>query len=231
MSNKKLPVTIISLGGSTIVPDLPNGEFVRSFAELIRERVKKGRRFVIVTGGGRTSRNYHKALQDSGNTNSDDADWIGIFATRLNAELIRLSLGKLAHVDVVKDPTKKVVWKTPVLIAGGWKPGRSTDYDAVLLAKMFGAKQMVNVSNIDYVYTADPKKDPNARSLPQITWKDLIAMLPSKWSPNLSSPFDPIAARLASKLKLSVSIVNGALLADVARAIDEMPFRGTTITS
>jgi uridylate kinase len=80
------------------------------------------------------------------------------------------------------------------------------------------------------VYTADPKKDQNARALPQITWKELIAMLPSKWSPNLSSPFDPIAARLASKLKLSASIVNGALLADVARAIDEMPFRGTTIT-
>ncbi len=224
------PVTIISLGGSTIAPDIPNGEFVRSFVELIKERAAKGRRFVIVCGGGKTSRNYHKALAEAGNTNADDADWIGIYATHLNAELIRLALGKLAHPVIVKDPTKKVPWKSKVLIAGGWKPGRSTDYDAVLLAKMFGAKQLVNVSNIDYVYTADPKKDPNARSLPQMTWEELIAMLPSKWSPNLSSPFDPIAARLASKLRLSASVVNGDSLADVARAIDEMPFRGTTIT-
>ncbi len=223
-------ITVISLGGSTIAPDVPNGEFIRSFVSLIKERTAKGRRIVIVCGGGKTSRNYHKALTESGNTNSDDADWIGIYATHLNAELIRLTLGKLAHPTIVKDPTKKVPWKSKVLVAGGWKPGRSTDYDAVLLAKMFGAKHMVNVSNIDYVYTADPKKDPGARALPQMTWKELIAMLPSKWSPNLSSPFDPVAARLASKLKLSASIVNGALLADVARAIDEMPFRGTVIT-
>ena len=228
---KTSAVTIISLGGSTIVPDVPSGEFVRSFTDLIKERVKSGRRFVIVCGGGKTSRNYHKALKDSGNTDNDDADWIGIYATHLNAELIRLALGKLAHPNVVKDPTKKIPWKTTVLIAGGWKPGRSTDYDAVLLAKMFGAKNLVNVSNIDYVYTADPKKNPSARPIPKMTWSELIAMLPDSWSPNLSSPFDPIAARLASKLKLSVSIVNGALQDDVAHAIDELPFRGTIITT
>lgn len=204
---------------------------MRSFVDLIEERTRKGRRFIIVTGGGKTSRNYHKALRDTGNVDSDDADWMGIYATHLNAELLRLSLGKLAHPLIVKDPTKKVPWKSKVLVAGGWKPGRSTDYDAVLLAKMFGAKRLVNVSNIDYVYTADPKKDQNARSLPQMTWNELIAMLPEKWSPNLSSPFDPIAARLAQKQKLSVAIVNGSLLADVARAIDDMPFRGTTITT
>lgn len=223
-------VTVISLGGSTIVPDVPNGEFIRSFVSLIEERARKGRRFIIVTGGGRTSRNYHKALQDTGNSNADDADWIGIYATHLNAELVRLSFGKLAHPVIVKDPTKRPTWKSKVLIAGGWKPGRSTDYDAVLLAKMFKAKRLVNVSNIDYVYTADPKKDANARSLPQMTWQDLIEMLPEKWSPNLSSPFDPVAARLARKQKLSVAIVNGSLLADVQRAIDDLPFRGTTIT-
>ncbi len=229
-SSSKKSVTVISLGGSTVVPEVPDGKFVKSFCELIRERVKAGRRFVIVVGGGRTSRNYHQALRDAGNADQDDGDWIGIYATHLNAELLRLALGKLAHPDIVKDPTKRTAWKSAVLVGGGWKPGRSTDYDAVLLAEMFGAKNLVNVSNIDYVYTADPKKDPSARPLPQMKWSELIAMLPTEWSPNLSAPFDPIAAKLAEKQKLSVSIVNGSSLADVSRALDGEPFKGTIIT-
>jgi uridylate kinase len=229
-SSSQKPVTVISLGGSTVVPEVPEGGFVKNFCDLIRERVKAGRRFVIVVGGGRTSRNYHKALQDAGNSNSDDNDWIGIYATHLNAELVRLALGPLAHPDIVKDPTKKVSWKSEVLVGGGWKPGRSTDYDAVLLAEMFGAKSLINVSNIDYVYTADPKKDPGAKPIEKISWADLIAMLPAEWSPNLSAPFDPIAARLAETQKLSVSIVNGSSLQNVSLALDGAAFKGTVIT-
>jgi uridylate kinase len=130
----------------------------------------------------------------------------------------------------VKDPTKKVSWKSEVLVGGGWKPGRSTDYDAVLLAEMFGAKSLINVSNIDYVYTADPKKDPGAKPIEKISWADLIAMLPAEWSPNLSAPFDPIAARLAETQKLSVSIVNGSSLQNVSLALDGAAFKGTVIT-
>jgi uridylate kinase len=228
---KKGAVTVISLGGSVVTPDAPNGAFVRSFVSIIRERAKGGRRFIVVVGGGKTARNYSSALREAGNESARDADWIGIHATHLNAELLRLALGKLAHPAVIKDPTKRVLWKTPVLLAGGWKPGRSTDYDAVLLAKMFDAKDLINISNIDYVYTADPKKDPNARAMPHTSWKELIAMLPEKWEPGLSAPFDPVAARLAEKQKLTVAVVNGGSLADVTRALDGLPFRGTTITS
>lgn len=226
----KEPVTVISLGGSMIIPDTVNAEFVKAFVELIEERVRGGRRFVVVAGGGKTARTYQTGLKEIGITDSKALDWIGIYATHLNAEVIRLSFGKFAHAEVVKNPEKKIPWKTPVLVAGGGFPGWSTDYDAILLAEMYGADSVVNVSNIDYVYTADPKKDSNARPIPQITWEDLIAMLPAEWSPGLSSPFDPVAARKAQKLKVSVSIVNGQSMADIARAVDGLPFRGTVIT-
>lgn len=229
MFGPQKPVTVISLGGSVIAPEGPNGPFVKSFVDAVKERVAQGKRFVIVTGGGRTARNYFQALQATGNTNSDDGDWIGIYATHLNAQLVRLALGEIAHPEINTDPNKRMNWKSDVLIAGGWMPGRSTDYDAILLAKMYGAKSVVNVSNIDYVYTADPKKDATAQPIPKITWTQLIAMLPLKWSPSISAPFDPIAAREAQKLKLSVSIVNGANLANVLSAIDGKEFQGTVI--
>lgn len=224
------PVTVISLGGSMIILDMVNAEFVNAFMTIIVERVGDGRRFVIVTGGGKTARTYQAGLKDIGVTDSKSLDWIGIYATHLNAEILRLSFGKRAHPEVLKDPERKVSWKTPVLVAGGGFPGWSTDYDAIVLAERYGADSVVNISNIDYVYTADPKKDPAARPIPQITWTDLIPMLPEKWVPGLSSPFDPVAARKAQKLKLTVSVVNGQSLADIARALDGLPFRGTVIT-
>jgi uridylate kinase len=228
MFGSQKPVTVISLGGSVIAPEGPSGAFVKSFVDAIKERLP-GRRFVIVTGGGRTARNYYQALQGAGNMNPDDGDWIGIYATHLNAQLVRLAFGEIAHSEINTDPRKRMDWKSDVLIAGGWMPGRSTDYDAILLAKMYGAKNVVNVSNIDYVYTADPKKDATAQPIPKITWVQLIAMLPAEWSPSISAPFDPIAAREAQKLKLSVSIVNGANLANVLSAVDGKEFEGTVI--
>lgn len=213
-----------------IIPDTVNAEFVKSFLAVVEERIKVGRRFVVVAGGGKTARVYQAGLKEIGITDPKALDWIGIYATHLNAEVLRLSFGTTAHPDILKDPEKKVPWKTPVLVAGGGFPGWSTDYDAIVLAERYGADTVVNISNIDYVYTADPKKDPNARPIPQITWTDLITMLPDKWVPGLSSPFDPVAARKAQKLKLTVSIVNGQSMADISRALDGLPFRGTVIT-
>ena len=68
--------------------------------------------------------------------NPEHGDWIGIYATHLNAQLVRLAFGEMAHAEINTDPTKRMNWKSNVLIAGGWMPGRSTDYDAILLAKM-----------------------------------------------------------------------------------------------
>jgi uridylate kinase len=230
MFGPQKPVTVISLGGSMVAPDMPNGALVKAFTDALAVRAKEAKRFVVVVGGGKTARNYYEALKAAGNEKSEDGDWIGIYATHLNAELVRLALGPLAHPEINKDPRKRMNWKTPILIAGGWMPGRSTDYDAVLLAKMYGAKNVVNVSNIDYVYTADPKKDPAAKPIEKISWTQLIAMLPNEWSPSISAPFDPIAAREAKSKNISVSIVNGSNLENTLAAIDGKEFKGTSIS-
>ena len=87
-----------------------------------------------------------------------DLDWIGIHATRLNAQLLRNIFVGHAHPHIIKNPTIDIDADEPVIIAAGWKPGCSTDYDAVLVAKNQGAMRLVNLSNIDYVYDSDPKK-------------------------------------------------------------------------
>lgn len=226
---KKRDVTVISLGGSMIAPDLPDPSFVKAFVALVTKRVQKGRRFIIVTGGGKTCRNYQNALAAVRKVSDTDNDWMGIFTTRFNAEFVRLAFGKLAEGEVAVHFGKKVKFTKPVMLAAGEEPGHSTDFDAVLLAKMFGAKHVVNVSNVDHVYTADPRKVPSAKPLPRLSWNEYLALLPKKWKPGLSSPFDMKAAALAKQARLTVAIVNGAKLAEVAKAIDGKPFDGSVI--
>src|SRR3989344_3193503 len=229
MATMVSPITIISLGGSVIVPDGPSVEFVKAFTELVAERTRNGRRFIIVTGGGKPAREYQKALREIRDISNAENDWMGIYATHLNAQFLRLALGELAHPEICIQYNKTIMFEEPVLVAAGAEPGHSTDYDAILLAQMFDAKNVVNVSNIDYVYTADPRKDPGAKALPKLSWSEYLALIPKEWAPGFSSPFDVEASKLAADYGIGVSIVNGAKLEEVAKAIDGESFDGTMI--
>ena len=121
---------------------------------------------MVIAGGGKTCRRYNAAAESVVRVSKEDLDWLGIHTTRLNAHLLRTIFKGWAHAEIVKDPHRPARFKEPMLVTAGWKPGCSTDYDAVLFAKNHGAKTLVNLSNIDYVYTKDPK---NFRTLSPFT--------------------------------------------------------------
>lgn len=221
---------VVSVGGSLIVPDQIDTDFLARFKALILEKVQKGSTFSIITGGGRTARRYQDAAGAVTPLSRTDIDWIGIHATRLNAQLLRNIFVGYAHPEVIHNPTDNVRVDEPVLIAAGWKPGWSTDYCAVLIAKNLGATRLVNLSNIEYVYTADPKKNPDAKKIEKIGWAEFRKIIPDHWDPGLSSPFDPVAAKEAEALGLEVAIMNGANLGEFSNYLDGKPFIGTVIS-
>jgi uridylate kinase len=192
--------------------------------------VADGQRFVLITGGGRTARNYQAAASSVVKLENDDIDWLGIHATRINAHLIRTIFHDIAHPRIVKHPTEKIDWSGSLLVAAGWKPGFSTDYDAVLIAKQVGAKTIINLSNISHVYSGDPRHDKDAKPLKDISWTAYRSIIPAEWQPGLNSPFDPIASKLAEKSGLKVLITNGANLNNLKKALLGLKFRGTTIS-
>jgi uridylate kinase len=220
---------VISVGGSLIVPGEIDSAFLEAFKTLIEKGVAEGKRFVIITGGGMTARSYQRAARNISTLTSEDVDWLGIHATRLNAHLLRAIFFKDAHPVIIKDPTRKILAENPILIAAGWKPGWSTDYDAVLLAKNLDAKKVVNLSNIDYVYTKDPRKFPDATAIPEISWSEFRKMLPAEWDPGLHVPFDPVASKKAEVLGLEVVIMNGKKLEELEHYLDGKKFIGTVI--
>ena len=223
---------IISLGGSLIVPDEVDWKFVKQFKALIEAHIKKGYKFIIITGGGKLARKYIDAAAKIDSINAEDKDWLGIHATRMNAHFIRTIFQKHAHPRINKNPNDLedfYNFKEKILVAAGWRPGFSTDYDAVLLGKYLDIKTIINLSNIDYAYDRDPKKFPDAKKITHIAWKDFRKIVGNKWDPGMNAPFDPIASRLAEEEKIEVAIMNGKKLKNLENYLAGKQFKGTII--
>ena len=222
---------IISLGGSLIAPGAVGTEFLGGFCAALRSQVAAHpeRRFVVVCGGGDPARRYQSAYRALARPATDAAaDWVGIAATRLNAELIKQLFGDLAPDAVVTDPTTVAEPRAPVLVAAGWKPGFSHDYDAVIIAERLGARHLVKLSDVGRICSADPRVDPAARAFEHLSWIELRGLTGDRWSPGYNAPFDPIATARAADLGLTL-IVIGSDPANLQRIIDGDAFAGTTV--
>jgi len=147
----------------------------------------------------------------------------------LNAELIRQLLHRYCVERVIVDPLEVSVFPGRVLVAAGWKPGFSTDYDAVLLAEKFQADSLLNLSNIARVYDADPNTHPEARALEQMSWAELRALVGDTWTPGQNVPFDPVATAYAARIGLTVVVAAGRDTANLLSILNGEVFVGTVI--
>ena len=238
---------VLSVGGSIIAPGEPDVKFLTEFSAMISDYLesKKETRLILVAGGGAPARIYQNAYKNTTSNFSDNqkkllsfagenetnyaCDWIGIMATRLNAQLLKTVFGPLCQQDVVTDPTKVTDFTGRILVASGWKPGFSTDNDAVLLAEKFNADTVVNLSNIEKVYTDDPRKNPDAKPLDEISWADFRKMVGNEWVPGKNCPFDPIASKKAEELHLTVICAGGKNIPNIRSILDSKEYIGTTI--
>ena len=230
MSEKQ--TVVMSVGGSLIVPDQIDTEFLTKLKTIVDRETAAGRRFIIIAGGGKTARRYQDAAAAVAPLAAEDLDWMGIHATRLNGHLLRTIFRDEAYRVMITNPDDilDVPATERLIIAAGYRPGSSTDLRAVQIAERVGAAAVINLSNIDYVYTDDPRTNPDAEHIEEITWTDFRAMLPAEWDPGLSAPFDPIAAREAERLGLEVAIINGNHKTALDDYLADRNFVGTRIT-
>ena len=228
MSKKK--DFVIALGGSIVVPKDINIDFLKKFHFLIKEKIKDGFRFVVIVGGGGITRTYQNAVSKIINVGSEDKDWIGIHATRLNAHLVRTLFKKEVHPIVFDNRfVVKSFEEYSLIIGAGWKPGWSTDFVACQIACDFNMEEVIILGKPDHVYTADFEKDKNAKPFEKISWKDYLELIPTEWSPGLSSPVDPVAARLAQKENLKIIVAEGKNLDNFQQILSGNKFKGTII--
>lgn len=220
---------VISLGGSLIAGEsLPNWEFLKQFRDIIQAELKKGSAFYIIVGGGHPARMYQQALKAMGHSNQD-LDYVGIYATHFNAHYVSLAFGFPADHKVVLK-VDNLNPDTNLHVSGaGLRPGQSSDTVAIQTAMKVGAGTVINLSNITQVYTDDPNVNDQAQPLSTLSWSDYLDIIPNEWQPGLSTPFDPVASKLANENNLKVVIL-GKDLDNFKSYLHHQSFIGTTIS-
>lgn len=221
---------VMSLGGSLIAPNKIDVNFLKKFRELILDYTKKGNKVILITGGGNTARDYQAAAKKvNPKVSAEDLDWVGIEATKINAELVSAIFGKAAYQNILIHPNKRVATSRQIIVGGGHVPGSSSDKDAVIAAKTFGADTVINLSNITYVYDKDPAKFKNAKPQKEMTWKAFQKLVGTKWVPGAHVPFDPVATKLAAKYKMKLIVMKGSNLLNLQKYLAGKKFQGTVV--
>jgi len=236
----KPQIAIVALGGSIVFPHLfeqggLNIPFLKAFRKFVLEQVKIGRRFIIIVGGGKASRVYQNATREITDCKPDDLDWMGIEITKINALLIINILKEVACPQIMRrQPTPQEVKSflrsnKKVLVGSGWKPGQSTDYNALKSAELFGVGEVIIAGDSAFVCDKDPKKFAGAIPMKEVSWADYQKLIPDKWVPGMSTPVDPTAARLGRRTKIIAKTIKGTDLGNFEKAISGQPFEGTII--
>jgi uridylate kinase len=222
---------VMSVGGSLIVPDQIDTKFLNELKGLIISETAHGRRFIIIAGGGKTARRYQDAASAVSTLTRDDLDWLGLHATRLNGHLLRTVFRDQAYQIMITNPDDviDVPERYEIVIAAGYRPGCSTDLRAVQIAERVRAHKVINLSNTDYIYTDNPKTNPDAIAIKDMTWAELRAIIPAEWDPGMSVPFDPVAAKEAEKIGLEIAQINGERIDELRKYLNNEDFVGTKI--
>ena len=203
---------VIRYGGSILVPDKIDLPLLKRFESLLRKHIDRGVSFVVIIGGGATSKYYQETLaKEKPELPDEEIHWIGIHTIQLNAEFVRRYFHDIAAPKVYKAPHELDgdAVRSPLIIAGAESPGHSSNIDAVEFAHALGAKDVLNLSNISHVYSEDPRHNPDAEKFTHLTFTEYKALIPEEFTPKLAAPFDPVATRRAEELGLSVIIMDG----------------------
>jgi len=221
---------VISLGGSIIVPEEINKEFLAAFGKLARELHKK-HELAIVTGGGRTARKYIEPAREFG-ASEVLCDLIGIEATRLNARLLSAAIGHEANFEPPKDhlDALKVLDFGKIAVMGGTEPGHSTDAVAALFAEYMRADLFINASDVDGIYDKDPRKNKDAKLCEKMSIEDLVDLVKNKSvGAGKYELLDILAAKVIQRSRIKTIFLNGKNLENMKNAIEGKKFIGTTI--
>ena len=114
---------------------------------------------------------------------------------------------------------------------GGTEPGHTTDAVAAMIAKACDADRIVNASNVDAVYTDDPRTNPNAKRLDKITIDDLEKIVYDEHDACRSSVFDPLGVKIAKEHRIDLLMVDGRDLVELKNAILGKEINGTFVNS
>jgi len=222
---------VVKIGGYAFPSELDAAE-IEPYAMLFKRLHQRGHEISVVTGGGEDARKYIRVARTFG---ADEAycDQIGIEVSRLNARLFISRLGGEAYPEPptnVHELTKALATRK-IVVMGGLTPGHSTDAVAALAAELMHADALIRTTDVDGVYTGDPKKDPKVKRLDVISPDKLLKMVLSGeyWAGSYEL-LDPVAVKIITRSKIPTWIIDGRDPVNIEKIIRGKRV-GTRVTS
>ena len=229
VSHSDSGVFVVSVGGSVFFDNPPNTELIAKLGDSINGLARQGSKIVLVAGGGKTARNYVE-VAESLSPNKFDLDKLGIAATRLNAQLLMSCLENPCNEVLVKvEDSSKALDEGKVPVFGGLIPSFTTDAVAALIVEYLGAT-FINLTNVDGVYSSDPKKNPDAQLLQEISYNKLVEMIVEKGSkPGQNLVLDLPCCLILQRSNLKGIVLNGNDIENFEKAVRGEQFKGTIV--
>ncbi|MBI5744100.1 MAG: UMP kinase [Elusimicrobia bacterium] len=156
-------------------------------AKEIAKGLRKGTRLAIVIGGG----NIWRGARDGHGIDRVTSDNMGMLATIINAMALQnalehegvstrvqtaIEISRVAEPFIRRRAMRHLEKDRVVIFAGGTgNPYFTTDTAAALRAAEIGADVIFKATQVDGVYTGDPKKDPKAKLIKDITYMSALS--------------------------------------------------------
>lgn len=222
----------ICLGGSTFNPEGLETETIEEMIEAVNELREKNHEILMITGGGNTSRTYIKAGKKL-DISDEKLDQLGIMATRLNARLLISALGDIAGQEPLQDFEKaiKILNDGRIPVLGGIKPGQTTDAVAAELANVSGSDLLIFFTDVDGIYTSDPKKDEDAEKIDRMTPSELGDLMSKmKFTPGINAIIDPRAGEIMRRTDIRTLVLGKDEIKRLPQIIEGSEHSGTEIS-
>ncbi len=206
---------VISVGGSVLYNKKFNLEFANELKKILK---KHNHKYKIVTGGGSLARDLIKQF----NFDEKSLHILGIMATKINA----FALSRILNYKYTEIHPKRIAKIKENTVSAGYKPGWSTDVDAAIIAKYWDADALLNITNVDYMYTKDPKLK-GAKPIDFIDFESALEILGNKFEPGMHYPIDPRAVKILKSKRIPIFIFKG--LNNLDKILSGKEFMGTRI--
>jgi len=225
-----MAVISISIGGSILVPDSADVDFVKRLAALLLKKAPR-HRMVVVVGGGALARKYIGSCRELG-ADESYLDDVGIRATRLNASVLLAALRDQAYHKVAEtlDDGVAALHHHKIVVMGGTHPGHTTDAVTVFMGEKTHADRIIITTNVAGVYTADPNEDHSARLLERLSPQKLAEIVGSMpHEAGSKGVIDPLGAKLVARSGITTYVLDGRDFKNLDAAIEGKKFRGSVI--
>ncbi len=181
---------LLKLSGEALAGDKGYGldyKVVDGFAEELLRVHARGVQLSLVVGGGNILRGTSASREGLDRVS---ADYMGMLATVINALAVQdilerkgvqtrvmtaIRMESLAEPYIRRRALRHMEKGRLVIFAGGTgNPYFSTDTAAVLRALEVEAEVILKGTNVEGIFTADPRKDPGAKLIPELTFQDAL---------------------------------------------------------